>query len=65
MAARDCERNSRQGWGFCARPFSFLTQLFAAANFDPEWGTIRGKVTLAATGLPVHQVHRLLFIGEV
>jgi hypothetical protein len=40
-------------------------QLFAAANFDPVWGIIRRKVTPAATGLPLHRVHRLLFIGEV
>jgi len=36
-----------------------FTPLVAAANFDPELGTIRGKVTLVATGLPLHQVHRL------
>ena len=37
-----------------------FTQLFAATNFDSEWGTIRGTVTLAATGLPLHQVTVLI-----
>jgi iron complex outermembrane receptor protein len=37
-----------------------FTPLVAAANFDPEWGTIRGKVTLGAIGLPLRQVTVLI-----
>jgi hypothetical protein len=37
----------------------------AAANSNPEWGTIRRKATLAASGFLLRSIHRLSFIGEV
>jgi hypothetical protein len=37
----------------------------AAADCDATRGTIQGKATPAATGLPVYQVHGLFFIREV
>jgi iron complex outermembrane receptor protein len=43
----------------CALVFLFFA-VAASADSDEAWGTVRGKVTLAAIGLPLHQVTVLI-----